>query len=94
VCNSAAVFNSAAVGALTSVDARFPALVALVLRWARARQINTAALGSFNSFSLTLMVLGGSFTNFLSVRPPVRPFSVRPACRWFLGRLLSRAHGA
>jgi terminal uridylyltransferase len=67
--NDLPVFKSRLLHEYTLIDARFAKLVQLVKAWAKTRQINSAAQGTFNSFGLSLLVL-----HYLqNVEPPVLP---------------------
>jgi DNA polymerase sigma len=52
-----AVFKSRLLLEYSLIDKRFAKLVVLVKAWAKARSINSAAHGTFNSFGLSLLVV-------------------------------------
>jgi DNA polymerase sigma len=52
-----AVFKSRLLLEYSLIDKRFAKLVVLVKAWAKARAINSAAHGTFNSFGLSLLVV-------------------------------------
>ncbi len=54
--SSNAVFKSTVLGYLTSIDSRFSPLVRLVKLWAKAKGLNDPSRGTFNSYTLTLVV--------------------------------------
>ena len=51
-----ATFKCRVLRALAQMDARFPALVRVVKAWARARGVNDATNGTFNSHAIVLLV--------------------------------------
>lgn len=55
--NGAGVFKSNVLGELLWIDARVAQLVMLVKRWAKRNCINNARRGTFNSYTLTLLVV-------------------------------------
>uniref|UniRef100_A0A914EHK5 PAP-associated domain-containing protein n=1 Tax=Acrobeloides nanus TaxID=290746 RepID=A0A914EHK5_9BILA len=70
-CNNVAgIYNSHLLHYYARIDDRFPALCLLVKHWAIKHEINDAQMGTFNSYSLILMVL-----HFLQsvASPPVLP---------------------
>uniref|UniRef100_A0A915CLV4 BRO1 domain-containing protein n=1 Tax=Ditylenchus dipsaci TaxID=166011 RepID=A0A915CLV4_9BILA len=70
VNNMPGIFNSYLLHYYSRIDDKFPALCLLVKHWAKRADINEASQGTFNSYSLILMVL-----HFLQVAtdPPILP---------------------
>ncbi|KHJ76040.1 hypothetical protein OESDEN_24341 [Oesophagostomum dentatum] len=55
--NTAGIYNSHLIHYYSLLDSRFPAICLLVKHWAITNGIGDAATGSFNSYSLILLVL-------------------------------------
>jgi len=67
--NELPVFKSRLLHEYSLIDARFSQLVLIVKAWAKARDINSAAHGTLNSFGLSLLVV-----HYLqNVEPPILP---------------------
>lgn len=68
--NRAGIYNSHLIYHYTRIDDRFPALCLIIKAWAKLADINDAASGTFNSYSLILMVI-----HFLQcgTSPPILP---------------------
>uniref|UniRef100_A0A915E4I9 Poly(A) RNA polymerase mitochondrial-like central palm domain-containing protein n=1 Tax=Ditylenchus dipsaci TaxID=166011 RepID=A0A915E4I9_9BILA len=83
VNNNSAIFNSYLIHHYSRANDKFPALCLLIKHWANRQGINEPADGTFNSYSLILLVL-----HFLQVGcdPPVLPTS-RSCIQTFLDDL-------
>lgn len=57
VNNTAGIYNSHLIHYYSALDRRFPAVCLLVKHWAIVNEIGDAATGTFNSYSLILLVL-------------------------------------
>ncbi|XP_048140369.1 protein HESO1-like isoform X3 [Rhodamnia argentea] len=57
---------------IKGIDARFGDMVLLVKEWAKAQEINNSKSGSFNSYSLTLLVIFHFQTCVPAILPPLK----------------------
>lgn len=71
-------FKSTAMGLLSQFDWRFGAVVRLVKLWAGVHHINDASQGTFNSYTLTLLVIFVFQTRKVPIFPPLCDLFLMP----------------
>ncbi|KAI6668935.1 hypothetical protein NL676_003820 [Syzygium grande] len=69
--NLSGQINSKLLSWIKGIDERFGDMVLLVKEWAKAQQINNSRCGSFNSYSLTLLVIFHFQTCVPAILPPL-----------------------